>query len=133
MDDYGIKASALTGLRVYEAASIRSGRTLRMIQALQPDCLVLCANSQEARLVERVIKERRPDLVGLVRVEASSDVYGAMRDQRRRPGGWFATEQFVLRHFETAIAQAGAEMAQFFEVKFAETGPGEPPPVWDRG
>lgn len=71
LDDYGIGAAALAGLRVYEDAARGSGRTARMLATLTDGCTVFVGIRREAGRLRRLIARTRPDLdrVSVVAVE----------------------------------------------------------------
>ena len=58
--DFGIKAAALAGLHVYEAASRGTGRTETTLRALKDGDVLLVGTADEARRVERECRLRGP-------------------------------------------------------------------------
>jgi len=49
-DSYGVLASALTGLRVYEQAARRSGRTMRLLEQVQDGDRIITTNVEADRI-----------------------------------------------------------------------------------
>lgn len=62
MDDYGIGAAALAGIRLYDQASRGGGRTHRMVMALSERSMVVVATEKDRRNIESLIKRVRPEL-----------------------------------------------------------------------
>lgn len=125
MDDYGIAASALAGLKVYQHAARQSGRTTRMIAALVDGANIWCLDQQEADWLRRQIKDRRPELKGWS-VKPMNPAGGA---HRAVPPAYF-TESWVARAYECAIGGLSEELARAGTGRWApELPPWEPPPV----
>lgn len=107
LDDAGLGAAALSGLRLYEQASRASGRTHRMIMGLTEGATVFCADG-EFRSLSLMIKELRPDLDGKV------DVFTWSRDAEYRVRGRATqitmTHRLWLKMYEAAIERVRDDM-----------------------
>lgn len=57
-DIYGIKASALAGLHVYEQAARQSGRTSRMIERVTSDDQIVVLSDQHKHVLQRLLREQ---------------------------------------------------------------------------
>lgn len=101
MDDYGFAGAALAGLHVYGEAARQSGRTTRMIASLSGGEIVVCANEQEMRHIEALLR-RRPDCPANITVSGMATPFEATRQTGGRRRVVF-TEQFVQREFRRQI------------------------------
>lgn len=58
MDEHGMGSSALSGLRLFEMASRRSGRTTRMVAMADDRDVIVCTTARETQRVERMLREK---------------------------------------------------------------------------
>lgn len=119
--DFGIKAAALTGLHLYEAASRGSGRTETTLQRLTSGDTLVVRSPQERSRLERECRER-----GLkVRVVSASSV--EMLAERLHGN----TSRVVMDHtaysaiYEDAISRAAMDIESITKIK--EESRGYPP------
>lgn len=106
MDDYGVAAAALAGLRVYSEASRGSGRTTRLIASLKGGETVVGVKLDEARDIEHLARR-----MGIkVRAESARSLEEAAA---RYPGPFVFTEQFVEREFQRVVQAKAEQFAQF--------------------
>lgn len=57
MDENGMGSAALVGLRLFDAASRRSGRTERMIERARDGDVIVCSQDREAQRVKALLRK----------------------------------------------------------------------------
>lgn len=104
--DFGAKASALTGLRIYEQASRGSGRTETTLRSLKDGDILVAHDEKSARHLERQCKERGLD----VRVTTIRSI--RMNGHAGAKGRLVFDHAAVLAMYEEAIQGVDKEIAE---------------------
>lgn len=129
MDDYGIGASARTGILVYEAAARGSGRTTRMVDALTDGAQVFTVGGHAADHLRRLIRDRRPELkkVAVHAVQPREAIRGEFAAQYG-PNIWL--DHFLVSQMYLAAADRLGDLLKDFGVSRArsQTTPQDDPP-----
>lgn len=138
MEDFGMGAAALAGLRVYEMAARGSGRTLRMVKALPATGQILIAvtNYDEGHHVRQLINQHRPDIrrenIDFLVVQKRGDLFAHRRAQR--PQYMALTEQVWRDLYEKALETARADVeaitGEIVTPSEAELAHRDPPPIY---
>lgn len=141
MEDFGMGAAALAGLRVYEMASRGSGRTMSMVKALPPVGKILIAvhTHREADHIRRLVNEHRRDIfhkdVDFLVVEKLGDLF-ANRWPRPRAATFAISETVWRQLYERALENVRVDIeaitATVVEPSETELASLDPPPVAQR-
>lgn len=108
MDEHGMGSSALSGLRLFEMASRRSGRTTRMVAMADDRDVVVCATAREAQRVERMLREKGKK----TRVTHCPQSLGALADVRPAVNGrCLLDHSWVYEYFIGALESAERDLA----------------------
>jgi hypothetical protein len=121
MDEYGHAAAIKTGLRMFEACSRSSGRTMRMVERVTEDDQIVTGTEREAVRLRQLLKQAgKPGTV--VRV-APPDGHPMHDGVGTAPEGrTFFDHTWVLRYFEHRIENAERDL-EYFQRECSKTWP----------
>lgn len=113
MDEHGMGSAALSGLRLFEMASRRSGRTTRMVAMAGDNDVIVCINGREAQRVERMLREKGKK-TRVTHCPASLDALADIRPAM--DGRCLPDHSWVYEYFVGAIERAERDLASVRQI-----------------
>ena len=101
--DYGYKAALQAGLQVYENASRASGRTARMIERVNPDDVIVCADGRAGHFIQQRLRDAGKQAHVVVCDPTPYALDERMRGIQARV---FFEHTWELRYWEQVLASA---------------------------
>lgn len=121
MDEYGFAAAAKAGLRMFEACSRQSGRTMRMIERVTEDDQIVASTEREATRIRQLLKAARKPKVRVHVVDPSRVPMSAGVGTAPH-GRTFFEHSWVLQFFERRMEGAERDL-EIFQRETSKTWP----------